>query len=113
MGRWTSTIQDPRMLEIAKAEWYDTLKDFDRIIIMETISDVKKLKPEDNKFPDSNLYYAIASGKLREKKEAEKMAARKHEEAEQSLHGLRSNPEKAKAALDEIRRLCNLKRVQP
>lgn len=101
------------MLEIAKAEWYDTLKDFDRAIIMETISDVKKLRPEENQFPDSNRYYAIAFSKLRQRKEAEKMAARKSEQAEQALLGLRPDPEKAKAAINEIRRVCNLKRIQP
>ena len=93
------------MLELAKAEWYETLKNFDVEIIRETIGDVKK-QMGGNGFPSIQEFYAIANIKARRRREDAEDAARKRE---QVLGIGNSDPEVARCAREKIRELLKEK----
>jgi hypothetical protein len=114
-GRWTSTIQDPRMLELKKAEWYETLQDFDAEIIMETVAYVKKLPAEKDRprYPDIHEFHTIALGKAKLRKAREEMEARERRQAEGKILEHKGDLELAEKARAEIRRLFRLKSVNP
>jgi len=99
-------IQDPRMLEVTKAEWFETLEIFDCDVIKETVTDVKKLAGE---FPSIQKFYEIASSKAKYRKA--EMEARERKESERKILEFKGDPEAAEKARDEIRKLCSLKSV--
>jgi hypothetical protein len=115
-GKWTHSIQDPRMLELKKAEWYETLKEFDAEIIAETINDVKKIPLEQDRddYPSVRKFYAIAASKAKSRKARREMEARERQQAEgRILQAPIGDPKAAERAREEIRRLCRLKSINP
>jgi hypothetical protein len=104
-GMWTHSIQEARMLELKKAEWFETLGNFDADIIRETIADVKKLNHE---YPSLQKFHEIASGKARIRKANQEMENRQHDQTEREVLE-HNNPEIAERAREEIRKLCGLK----
>jgi hypothetical protein len=94
------------MLELTRFEWWETLKEFDREIIMETVTDVKKLAGE---FPSIQKFYEIAAAKKKARKAIEEMERRARENATQIEY--KGNPALAEKAREEIRRLCRIKGV--
>lgn len=111
-GRWTHSIQDPRILELKKAEWFDSLKEFDAEIIAETIADIKRMYQEDNdSFPDLLKFYAIAKMKMKVKKDRQEIEARKSHESEAKVLNYKIDTAVVENAKAEIRRICRLKSV--
>lgn len=102
------------MLELKKAEWYETLKEFDAEIIKETIRDVKKLYAENRaSYPDLCQFYAIAKTKSRAQKALQEMADRERQKAQGKISKPRSDPALAAQAREEIRRICKIKSANP
>ncbi len=109
-GRWTHSIQDPKMLELKKAEWFETLKDFDAGIIGETVADVKKIPGE---FPSIQKFYEIAAYKAKARKARAEMEERERQRASQKVLEHTGDPVLAEKAREEIRRLCKIKSANP
>src|SRR5882724_10956169 len=55
-GKWTYSLQDERMLELTRFEWFEALKGFDEKIIQETVTDVKKIYKD---VPSISEFYEI------------------------------------------------------
>lgn len=108
-GRWTYSIQDPRMLELKKAEWFETLQDFDAEIIKETVTDVKKMPGE---FPSLHKFYEVATSKAKFKKARKEMEEREREKNSGKLLDHKVDSEAAREAREAIRKLCKIKTVK-
>lgn len=110
-GRWTSAIQDPRMLELTKFEWHGTLKKFDSDIIMETVDAIKEKPFRDDRdnFPSIIEFNSIATAKTKLRNEKKKMEEKERENAAQKLLGPTLESDAAKEAREAIRRLCRIK----
>ncbi len=93
------------MLELKKAEWFETLGEFDSEIIMETIADVKKTTDE---YPVLQKFYAIATGKAKQRKARREMEERERQTASGKILE-HNNPDAAERAREQIRRVCGLR----
>lgn len=94
------------MLELKKAEWYETLQDFEMDVIAETIADVKKNPDE---YPIIQKFHEIAKNKTRERKARREMEARERQQVEGKILEQKCDSEIAERARAEIRRICGLK----
>lgn len=98
------------MLELKKAEWFETLQEFDAKIIAETVADVKKNPDE---YPSIQKFYEIAKAKAKHRKAREEMEARERQQAEGRILEHKGDPVLAEKAREEIRRLCRIKTINP
>jgi hypothetical protein len=98
------------MLELKKAEWFDSLKEFDSEIIKETLNDIKRTYQEDrDSYPDLLKFYSVAKEKSRNRQNHQEMAKRQREKAKTAIL---KNPIESAEVLrikDEIRKLCGIK----
>jgi len=96
-------IQDPRMLELTKYEWWETLNEFDRDIIMGAVVDVKKIPGE---FPSIQKFYEISKSKQKIRQANQEMQSR---QASKKID-FTPDTEVAAKAREEIRQLFRLKK---
>lgn len=99
------------MLELKKAEWFDSLKEFDSDIIRETISDVKRTYKEEgiDGFPNMLKFYSTAKTKAKIRNENEKMEKRKREWGR--LLGHKVDKEAVRNIRENIRKILGLKSI--
>lgn len=64
-GKWTYAIQDPRVFALTQFEWWETLREFEPKVIMETVSAMKRGDNRRNRddFPSIQQFYEVAKAK--------------------------------------------------
>lgn len=99
---------------LKKAEWFETLQEFDAEIIKETIAHVKKnhdqKKDEREEFPNIFKFHSIALGKAKQRKARREMEERERQKATGKVLEY-NNSDAAEKARAEIRRVCGLRSV--